>query len=665
MTVPQGLFMDAPEFEDSSLSKLSDDPNVWAEELTTKLYERIPAAQGLSVVWQPKKLDEETGTATGSLLVSNAKGKCNVPVIIKEFNLYPLDVFFAQNKTLPLNQESFLQAMDNQDAFKGLQEYPNEIGGMDRFDNSSGNLMNSIYPPNFGRYSYASVKYPILEELIGSGTINGKKFAEFMKARPELIQSFNNNNHLEMIKKVAAAVVTDSPAAKPAVAMIFKSSPTRYSILETPDETFNPTLNSVPLSRTELIERISKISPTASDDIHEIDRNGERLIVQPVAGGSPTPWIEGNVDPSVTELVEPGYCKIRRKDGIEVEGMVLTDLRTLYNQSFDSNKIFVGKNGITSIQPKIIGIKIEAPTYKPEFQDIKTGQTGIFIGVNEDNLPYAITPVTITSVARTTGNEYEYMINAVDMIGMPVSIAIPFGNSRKTTFMRVAKIGSTFVLPKGMKWLPITSLIETPNSIIDYTVKQAAHTKTANAVRVIYNGADRYSIKGLDKYASEMCCDKTNMTSAQTKFLIASLGGGNIANDVIKTAQIRTMAIVHGLKQPRLQSEKCASVKIAKEKIEEVCANYRSNLIKQASQMENTQSVDVLLALNFINPENINKFIGKIPAFKATISALAGMLIGARLGVVEIPESACSTAMNRLVEVVNGLETLRASQEGQ
>ena len=90
--------------------------------------------------------------------------------------------------------------------------------------------------------------------------------------------------------------------------------------------------------------------------------------------------------------------------------------------------------------------------------------------------------------------------------------------------------------------------------------------------------------------------------------------------------------------------------------------DIKVNLVKEAAYMVSAQTVDALLSLNFVTPDNLSKFVSKIPAFKAVVSHLASCLLAARIGVKEIPEQAASTAMHRLLDVISGLESIKASQ---
>ena len=47
------------------------------------------------------------------------------------------------------------------------------------------------------------------------------------------------------------------------------------------------------------------------------------------------------------------------------------------------------------------------------------------------------------------------------------------------------------------------------------------------------------------------------------------------------------------------------------------------------------------------------------PVLKSAAGQLAQLLLASRLGMNEIPASACSTAMYKLVDVIKGLERLK------
>ena len=91
--------------------------------------------------------------------------------------------------------------------------------------------------------------------------------------------------------------------------------------------------------------------------------------------------------------------------------------------------------------------------------------------------------------------------------------------------------------------------------------------------------------------------------------------------------------------------------------------DLRRDLIKEAAALQDESTVDSILALNFINPENLSTFIGYIPVLEESSEKLAEMLLFAYLGMKELPEGAVEHAMKGLEEVLVGLKSL-AQAEG-
>lgn len=83
------------------------------------------------------------------------------------------------------------------------------------------------------------------------------------------------------------------------------------------------------------------------------------------------------------------------------------------------------------------------------------------------------------------------------------------------------------------------------------------------------------------------------------------------------------------------------------------------SLWKQASVTLGKESVDSILALNFVTPENASIYVGYIPELEKVASKLAELLVASRLGMDDVRESAAKNAMTQVNAVVRGLEGLR------
>jgi len=97
--------------------------------------------------------------------------------------------------------------------------------------------------------------------------------------------------------------------------------------------------------------------------------------------------------------------------------------------------------------------------------------------------------------------------------------------------------------------------------------------------------------------------------------------------------------------------------KIAEEKVAQA-RSFRRDLVKEASILPDIQTVDSVLSLGFINPENIRTFVGKLPYLDRALNTLCELTLLSRLGLNEVSEFAASRACRSLDEVIQGLKAL-------
>lgn len=83
---------------------------------------------------------------------------------------------------------------------------------------------------------------------------------------------------------------------------------------------------------------------------------------------------------------------------------------------------------------------------------------------------------------------------------------------------------------------------------------------------------------------------------------------------------------------------------------------------KKASALVDTASVDAILALNFLNPENVDTFIEFLPQLEEASTKLASVVLAAQIGLQSIPKTAAVRAMFALEDVINGLKSLKTYQ---
>jgi hypothetical protein len=82
-------------------------------------------------------------------------------------------------------------------------------------------------------------------------------------------------------------------------------------------------------------------------------------------------------------------------------------------------------------------------------------------------------------------------------------------------------------------------------------------------------------------------------------------------------------------------------------------------LLKEAAALSDVASVDSVLALNFINPENLETFIEYIPELEETSTKLANIVLASQMGLQTVPQQAAVRAMFAIENVVSALKDLQ------
>lgn len=676
MTLPNNLFIDTPEVEDISMTQLSSDSSEWAEEAITKLKERIPAVANASLSVKFMKQDDEIGAGTGSITVATGDKTGVVPIIVRDFMMYPLDVMLFEGKILPLNPDTFAQAFFNgtEQPFDSLSEYP--LFGRTGNYWGQDSLQNTIFPPNWGRYSFASEKapehtekvYPLLDEVTKG--IDGKEFWKRASADEKVIAGFHNTGHLPLLKKLANTQPVNMQEYRQGVdklvhrplGVLFKEGPNRYNLLSTPANVFNPMMST--MDRIETDRFVSKVCEKVDSFLHDVDQNGEKVI----------PWEDtvgediflGRPDmPEVEDAENFGVYHVRNsKTGVTLEGLVVPKVID-FDQSLMNTKLFLGKT-VSTIQGQIAGVPVRDSEWMPEGQCPMVGQTGTFLYHELGKKGLATIPVTIKSV-MSDYDKKEMRISATDLYGLEVKIV--FNLNKHCPIQRIVKEPQAYGEPPVYKipgffcWVPMEGFEPISSTKFEFHVKVAGERKDAYPVTIIDKGAAQYAVRGLDKYAHAMQWDPGHIERHQLKFLLTAcqVGEQKIAQ-ALKLASRLGHTEVHFVNRPPLHSEKVAQHYGRAEELLKTAQKLRCDFLKVASYVESSQTVDALLSLNFVNPDNIAKFVAKIPLFKSAQSHLASCLLASRLGVREIPEQSAAAAIAKLGDVIEGLDALRASQ---
>lgn len=133
---------------------------------------------------------------------------------------------------------------------------------------------------------------------------------------------------------------------------------------------------------------------------------------------------------------------------------------------------------------------------------------------------------------------------------------------------------------------------------------------------------------------------------------------GITAKQKVAEARRKGKVKLCNLKTIRLLGERYEeSVKTASELGLQI-PDLRHDLVKEAAAIDDEGTVDKVLALNFINPENLATFVEYLPELEECSEKLAEMLLMSYLGMKELPEGAIERSMKSLEDVTRGLKAI-------
>lgn len=262
-------------------------------------------------------------------------------------------------------------------------------------------------------------------------------------------------------------------------------------------------------------------------------------------------------------------------------------------------------------------------------------------------------PITIGSAAiDPTGNQ---VLMGQDLFGNQIQVHLAEGISRPT---RVSDV--EYALPSTWKFMRLngqTQLMSDPVAMNQAT--KVASMKSD--VTLFFNGS--FNLEGgcgLNKLAHDFRYDLDPVT---TEFMLGVLGvEGSRAKQKMAEARKKGSIKMAGLKTITLLSERYAEATKEASALISKMPNLRRDLTKEAAAMEDEATVDHLLALNFINPENLGIFVSYMPELEQTSEKLAEMLLSCYLGMKQLPEGAIERGMKNLEEVLTSLKAIQHAE---
>jgi hypothetical protein len=631
---------------------LGDNPNTYASELIAHLYKQHPYLGQYQVNISIQGQDQSMGFLYGVFLVSqnsdvpppsgqqqmgqvisqgqppaDPKESVRIPIIVENKRAYSYDVFITPDgRFLPLSEERVASAMFDSSPYSvapALKDTANPSAASQNIspemptsaDGSAGGgtPLSKMSSLDFVRISKESVndflnKIAVDQTLVDAASINSS-FAEALTKLASATPEEAAEESADTIGDFDAAVISKVSGGYRVKTAVANGNFTNEIFIE------NKNAETIPVDLRQAIIKHGSVLLSGNND--------ELLGVLPTYG--------------LESVVDSGVYSVINKHGSAQRAAIITDVISLSGKSMGVNLV-VGKSG-AAIQEKVAGVQCG----ELNFSELAGGNPhgdGVFLFKSANAVS---PPVEVKHAVLTQGSAPEFICDH-PMLG---NITVKTANVVRPT----QETDNSFLVPSDTVFLPLEFGARYGEEI-DSVEKIASRRDAINKVRIVSNGSE-FSFSGKPVEHLEK---NANLNSEDTLLRIGLLGDSS-EGALKKLAAASRGEEVTFVPSNRIINDLPGSD--ADEEIANIANIIRLDLVKEAAALSGADTVDSVLSLNFITPENVQGYIDALPTFEESSSKLAELLVGVRLGLSDVPEAAVSSALRGMERAVQGLKKLQ------
>jgi len=692
----ENLFSEDPQFRRVQYKKLSDNVREWQQEIAALVAERLPRDIGVDVTVVFQQVDDQKGYAVGTAIAAEqGTGKqVGIPIIVKSWHLAPIDLFFCEGKLYPLTEDNLAKIF-----------YQNAVGSSVAPQKAPPQMVDDVYaemrnPPLGGKYSY-SAPFSFLRLISGTlGASDLRMFKEAALKDPNILGAYQRRGNFDLLCKFAQEKPKPdeqddiNKERAQTVLTIKKDAPDKYRLFSATDEVYDPVvistnrrgaLDMLNLMKAELVD-------FEKDPMLVADQNGFVTIKAPESPYGKDidgPTGENQLGPRKNPMVfDPmqhdrtaknidsfGRYGVRDRDGVLAKGWVVPNVVN-FDGSKASNKLFLGK-ALAAYQGRIAGIPLsdDATTHivhdRPD-----AGKTGVLMYREGKDVfatvPFQVTAVTVyknlrsLAIVDVNGKQINLIVSPSinGIVKIKDSAAAELGPllgpgdnyfiSAKMFFVRMPRLCPVSESPEEFKRIAAEWLDHNPIKVAMANGRYVFRGKALDRYRGITPGKHP---SGFDKAAF----DFGSLARHEAEFLLASWGLPlEKCAEVLDGVKTKIALDIHHLRLPKTPAQvKTAAPTRARAQIVRDMKPPIAELVKIAASIEDAQTVDSVLSLGFINPENVSRFTAARAMLWEVSHMLAKLLLASRLGMEDLPEESIRSAISHIQRVISGIDKLK------
>lgn len=665
---------------------LPDDPNQWAQSVLQELYKQVPYITEYQPHVQMSRVDAERGFGLGHVEIQSqteapagapeeqlqAAGirSVRVPFVINAKKLSPFDLLVNDaSNMVPLTESRLRQALFRPQAFDVTsrtpgdqsmigQLYPpyrqnygfggggvavNAAGGMGKM----GSAFESFLTPTAKPEKTASARLmdkiaarsrywgdPNLLDAI-SGSITDAQQSGFMlevEKSASTLFALHTHPHLPAIlnKVLERTKQAGALGAPPTVAQV-RVVPGGYLVKTASHASWAP--------KTEVMDRGQVVRLLGEKVAMEADVTGSATV----ADGADVVGEEDEMN--LVPIGAPGMYKVVDNNQKEHIGFVVPEL---IDTTGDTVPLAIFTNGtVAAIQSEIFG---EPAGSSGNLPSGPVGTHGCFYMVDEEGVKMTV-PFEFQGSFSQGGQPKTFQ--GVTFDGRPVEV------SAQPNIKTLIPVDETRVLvPDWWLWLPLDGV----QTISLVGGDEGARVDPVDKLSHVY-------IKGNGEWFTLSGVPTIKLASVETKglslddamFMLSAFGVDPVYG-VKKLAEAAAHGAEVSVPVKRLLDPTAEQLKVAQAETAEVMhfiGNFRQPiLLKEAASFPDPTTVDTVLSLGFLNPENVTTFVSYLPDLEDAQSKLCQLLFAVRIGLKNVPQASLERAVRSLEETIEGLKII-------
>ena len=339
-----------------------------------------------------------------------------------------------------------------------------------------------------------------------------------------------------------------------------------------------------------------------------------------------------------------GHFAVAAKEGGIHQAFVVNPLRSVQNGESLDLTLAIWEDGY-NVQEKVAGVAIPSNFDITGLPDHDVIGKGVFIfedgSVSE--------PVEVeNTVYRNDSEKYKCRT----LWGKPISleksasvkVPLPYGDDQ-------------YLFPATAKFVPLPSFghYNKLASDADSAEKLAFFNEDVDSVSLYKTSPGRYVLEGTP--LSGLGHRQTaNLDQSETAFMLGLLGADSSqAYEKLAAADRGEEVKFLPASIPTVPSLPVSPYLGFADEI----ASMSTWMPKIASIMQSAQTIDTVLSLNFVTPDTMASYVENIELLEQARSKMAEMLMGARLGVPDLPEGALRSALRAINSIVSAINELK------